>query len=246
MSELSFNLDGWNDNSNSQRCFIIQEISKLLSKFYQNSFINKYPLQVCLRKTISCDDDLIHPCSHYDRSRICLTVEDTYWCQFIFQFSHELCHCTTSRKPLPQNIKWFDEFLCCFTSYFVLKQFERNDHIISSLYSNNPLVFSEYLNIRQEGHIYEKDNTQSMFKLLCPKYIANENLIKQHDVYYINFFNSLNGNYTGLSFIGKIHNVDVENLDDISDFFTRLKPLCNSNEIDTINCICNIFGIDIV
>lgn len=243
MSGLNFTLLGWNDNLNLQRTFIVHEIANKLNTFYKNEYINNYPLQICLRKSVLCNDDYMHPCAHSDRSRICITTEGAYWCQFIFQLSHELCHCTTSRNTLPQSIKWFDEFLCCFTSYFILKQFENDYRVISVLFPNNFSAFTEYLQNEEFRHNYETEDTCKMFEENFVKYLINENLIKDHDVYYIRFYDMLNNNFDGLSFIGKMHLVDTRSITNINDFLMELEKLCNTSEKGTLNLILSIFGL---
>lgn len=245
MSKLKFTLWGWNDGANCQREFIIREVANVLNNFYKNEYINVYPLQICLRKNVMCNGDITHPCTHFDRSRICITTDEAYWCQFIFQFSHELCHCTTSRKNLPQNIKWFDEFICCFTSYFVLKQFENNSDVISRLYSNSMTTFSNYIKEITKGQIYTTQNTQEMFSEFYTDYLKHEDLIKQHDAYYTHFYEMMKGNFNGLSFIGKMHLVNTETVVDIVSYLEQLKKLCDKDETIKINMICDIFGISL-
>ena len=50
-----------------------------------------------------------------------ISARDTYWCQYIYQFSHELCHAMTGFDRFKEHRhKWFEESLCELASLFVL------------------------------------------------------------------------------------------------------------------------------
>ncbi len=52
-----------------------------------------------------------------------LDVEGTYWAQFSYQFSHELCHILTNyEKKTSRKNKWFEESLCEMASMFALRR----------------------------------------------------------------------------------------------------------------------------
>lgn len=53
--------------------------------------------------------------------QILLSTGDTYWCQYVFQFSHELCHVLTGFERYREHRhKWFEESLCELASLYVL------------------------------------------------------------------------------------------------------------------------------
>ena len=59
----------------------------------------------------------------YDRRpyQIFLSTGDRYWSQYVFQFSHELCHVLTGFERYREHRhKWFEETLCELASLFVL------------------------------------------------------------------------------------------------------------------------------
>ena len=64
-----------------------------------------------------------HALTVHDRRpyEIFLAARDRYWCQYVYQFSHELCHVMT-RFDLCKGHrhKWFEESLCELASLFVL------------------------------------------------------------------------------------------------------------------------------
>ena len=50
-----------------------------------------------------------------------INARDTYWCQYVYQFSHELCHVMTNfDRCTVHRHKWFEESLCELASLFVL------------------------------------------------------------------------------------------------------------------------------
>ena len=50
-----------------------------------------------------------------------LNARDRYWCQYVYQFSHELCHVMVGFDHYKvHRHKWFEETLCELASLFVL------------------------------------------------------------------------------------------------------------------------------
>lgn len=55
--------------------------------------------------------------------KIYLDLEDNLWCQYIYQFSHELCHHVIgSDAKLVFKFKWFEETLCELASLYCLEK----------------------------------------------------------------------------------------------------------------------------
>lgn len=53
--------------------------------------------------------------------RIWISARDTYWCQYVYQFSHELCHVLVNFDRLRDHRhKWFEESICELSALFVL------------------------------------------------------------------------------------------------------------------------------
>lgn len=53
--------------------------------------------------------------------QIRLSARDRYWSQYVYQFSHELCHVMTNfDRHKGHKHRWFDESLCELASLFVL------------------------------------------------------------------------------------------------------------------------------
>ena len=75
-------------------------------------------------------EDVIHiaprsgyPFVAYDKRpyQIYLSARDSYWSQYVYQFSHELCHILTSfDRAKEHRHKWFEESLCELSSLFIL------------------------------------------------------------------------------------------------------------------------------
>ena len=50
-----------------------------------------------------------------------LSARDTYWCQYVYQFAHELCHVMLNfDRHRAHKHRWFSEALCELASLFVL------------------------------------------------------------------------------------------------------------------------------
>lgn len=52
--------------------------------------------------------------------KIYIPALDIYWCQIIFQYSHEFCHLLIP-EPIPNHFKWFEETICDLSSLFFLQ-----------------------------------------------------------------------------------------------------------------------------
>lgn len=64
------------------------------------------------------DPRVLHDRRPYE---IRLNARHTYWCQYVYQFSHELCHVMTHFDRCKEHRhKWFEESLCELASLFVL------------------------------------------------------------------------------------------------------------------------------
>ncbi len=52
-----------------------------------------------------------------------LSAQNSYWSQYVYQFSHELCHVLTNfDRAEKHKHKWFEESLCELASLFVLRR----------------------------------------------------------------------------------------------------------------------------
>ena len=75
--------------------------------------------------TPSTNDDPItlyrpHPQAPFT---ILLSARDQYWCQYAYQFSHELCHVLSDYERLRENPNnWFHEAICELASVFTLRR----------------------------------------------------------------------------------------------------------------------------
>ena len=75
-----------------------------------------------------------HPLVVYDRRpyQMYLSAWDKYWSQYVYQFSHELCHILTNFDRSQQHKhKWFEESLCELSSLFVL-------HRLAEIWAESP------------------------------------------------------------------------------------------------------------
>ena len=73
-------------------------------------------------------DDI--PITYSNYNVILLSVEETRWNQYAYQFAHEYCHFQIGGN-VPQQLRWFEESLCELASYFFLPR-------IGDLWKTNP------------------------------------------------------------------------------------------------------------
>lgn len=245
---MNIQIGDWRDNSGGMREQIVRDVIDIMFRYFHNDALFKNDLQIIDIHTANCPWADENPCTHFDRSRICLNVQGAFWCQFVHQVSHELCHCSTSRQQLPQKIKWFDEFICCCSSYLVetIIAQETTQKYEYMFFGRTKESFLDYLKIESEGHIYRVDNIQEFFADNKEQYLKNENLIKKHDVYVRTFFETLIGDFSGLSFVGKMYLVRTDDEMVVEDFLQQLLKLCDTKEQSIIYQICKLFGIKLV
>ena len=65
-----------------------------------------------------------YPYTVYDKRpyQVFLSASDTYWSQYVYQFSHELCRILTNFDSFKKHKhKWFEESLCELASLHVLR-----------------------------------------------------------------------------------------------------------------------------
>ena len=244
---MTIQIEGWQDNNGSMREHIVRDVIDIMFRYFHNDALFKNDLHIIDIHASNCQWADENPCTHFDRSRICLNVNGAFWCQFVHQLSHELCHCSTSRLTLPQKIKWFDEFVCCCSSYLVetIMATEPTQRYEYMFLEGTREVFSDYLKIESDGHIYYVDNIQEFFANHREMYQQNENLIKKHDVYVHALFGLLKGNFSGLSFVGKMYLVQTDGDMIIEQFLQRLVQLCDDKEKFVIYQICKLFDINL-
>lgn len=244
---MNIKINGWNDKYDNIRKKIILDIMDIMYNVFKNDALYTNNLEICNISSVSCVFATNAPCTHYDRSRICISSAGTFWCQFVHQLSHELCHCSTSRAPFPQSIKWFDEFICCCSSYLVKKyiSLSTNGKYVYMYGINTAKTFCEYLQIKQSEHIYQVENTKDFFAVYKAEYEKDQDLIKKHDVFVYEFFLRIGQNWRGLSFIGKMWKVPLNDCYSIEEYLSRLSLLCDSEENEILNTVIELFGINL-
>lgn len=254
ISKENFNMEivvvGWKEGLEARKN-IISEVFCIMNEYFGIKDLGKYSLKI---QNISCADNYCQknlPCAHPDRTKICITVADNDWLMFIYQVSHELCHWVTSRGNLPQSLKWFDEFICCLSSWVVFYHIKiYGNSYLASLYTTDikqaiMTYMGQILLYMYPNNVISVQNTKEFFNHNFDLYIKDENLIKLHDVYYLSLCHLLNYDFKGLTFIGKLHNIKTYDGMSIKNYLLEARKLCNDDEKAVINIISDIFGFDL-
>lgn len=76
-------------------------------------------------------------------------------------------------------------------------------------------------------------------------FLHNEDEIKLFDCFFIKYYNDLNNNFNGLTFIGKLHNIATYDEMTIDKYLYEASKIYNADEILAIKIICDIFGLTI-
>ena len=74
---------------------------------------------------------------------ILLNTKDRRWCQYVFQFAHELGHIICDYQKDSSSIRWLEESICEVASLFVLRQMEEAWKW-TSLHKQDPLYAAEF------------------------------------------------------------------------------------------------------
>ena len=74
---------------------------------------------------------------------IFLNTNDRSWCQYVFQFAHELGHILCDYQEDSSSIRWLEESICEVASLFVLGQMEEAWKR-TSLHKQDPLYAAEF------------------------------------------------------------------------------------------------------
>ena len=106
---------------------IVQLLDSVVLDFYSNLDIDKITvLPVYVKNTLESETTRIFPerIKLSDHVIIFLTSQDLSWCQYSYQFAHELCHHVIDIDFPPKNDKfgWLEESICELASLYTLKK----------------------------------------------------------------------------------------------------------------------------
>lgn len=105
---------------------VLDSVKCLFSKYFD-------PVDTLSLSVINNSPDKSGPETIWEQRTVYLAVDardnngnpGCYWSQFIFQFSHELCHYIIA-KHVVQPMRWFEETICDLASqFFLLKSAEK-------------------------------------------------------------------------------------------------------------------------
>lgn len=109
---------GWGEGSVND---VIAVLSSCRHCFLKNLDESILPQKVCVVIQSECDIPWIK--QHKMLDEIFLTVQDRYWCQYAYQFAHELCHhVINSVYDETSRFGWFEEALCELASLYCLRK----------------------------------------------------------------------------------------------------------------------------
>ena len=94
---------------------------------------------------------------------ILLNTKDRRWCQYVFQFAHELGHILCNYQKDSSSIRWMEESICEVASLFVLGQMEEAWKR-TSLHKQDPLYAAEFTRYFQARINMVKEISNEEFK----------------------------------------------------------------------------------
>lgn len=169
--------------------------------FRTNSMGNYTNRQLPKVEVMHWDEDYPMCSNCGDRRLILLTTHDNYWCQWIYQFSHEFCHHIIDGS-MTGEIKgqiWFEETLCSLNSMYqlevaLLEDFKQAPFL--QLYAPSVLVYLDEIKqshqdlkcqLQQNGGLlqwlpllskptYHRDHYYAIACLILPLFVENPHL----------------------------------------------------------------------
>ena len=111
----------WGDASSQSIEVLLTDVVSHLTRLFRESPTGI----IVVAPTPTTEDD---PITRYRPSpqspfTILLSARDDYWCQFVYQFSHELCHVLSDYERLGEGPNgWFHEAICESASVFTLRR----------------------------------------------------------------------------------------------------------------------------
>lgn len=118
--DISVSKDGWGNVTT-------EEIQKLLLSTAQ-VFIpctKKLTDQTIVVLSTTASPRIFYKLSENGAHRISLSAKDRHWCQYAFQFSHELAHLICGSKKGDQTNQWFEESLGEAASLYALLELSK-------------------------------------------------------------------------------------------------------------------------
>ena len=115
---------GWGDAPTSN----IKKLCENVLLHFQEQFREEHKIDGKLKIVYRAEGPIAFYRSYFggaaDEYQVGLTVTDTYWAQFSYQFGHELCHVLTDHERITKNNpnKWFHEALCELGTLWVIQR----------------------------------------------------------------------------------------------------------------------------
>lgn len=176
---MFFNDSGFGNFESS----IIYKLLKSVDINFSNC-LNTVPFSTCDCYIIHTDTNPMC-CDMNNSHKILLSAKDNYWCQWIYQFSHEYCHHLINGR-LNGNItglKWFEEMICELSSmynlYLVYKSYFHSNEPIENRYAHS---VQDYLHdLLKNCHTYYRG------------YIQDSSIFLNQPVYHRDCYNVIAG-----------------------------------------------------
>lgn len=237
-------IDGWGQAQ-------LQDITKLLDNviinFYENLNLDLIPeKQVYVihskNKVSPSDCPEIIKCDKYNQ--IYLSTCDMFWCQYSYQFAHELCHHVIDSDFYTKNDKfgWFEEALCELASIFCINKMSQTWLINPpypnwAAYSTSLMDYNKNILRMPENNIIKpfknwlSENIEELFK---DRYKRVQNRIVAIQLF-SNFVNQPDFWMT-IQYLKSIKVTNEMNFDNFLDTWTdyvpdKLKGLCTEIKI---------------
>ena len=101
---------------------VLDSVKTVFEDYFGKDYVNSFQVSVFPHTGV--------PVTYRDQHVVFLSARGRNWCQYMYQFAHELCHVMIGSDVI-DHFRWFEESICELASLFFL-------NIISNVWDTNP------------------------------------------------------------------------------------------------------------
>lgn len=152
----------WNQMNVNNVVYLMEAVKSVFEEWFTTEYVNSKRLIVINNASV----EEIPVC--WNKFEIIgLHIADEFWCQFIYQFAHELCHLMmyeSREATIPREMMWFAETMCEASSLCVLYR-------LTNQWKVNPVIPGSF---SYAVHVEEHYRTESeKFKTLSDEQLVS-------------------------------------------------------------------------
>ncbi len=124
----------WSQMSLDNATRLVEAVKKTFEQWFGYDYVNSKGVLIVNHASVEgC------PVCWHTYEMIGLNINGEFWCQFIYQFAHELCHLMTydsKEAIIPSEIMWLLETICEASSFCTLA-------VLAKQWQDKPVIFED-------------------------------------------------------------------------------------------------------